>query len=107
MVVLNDLIKRRASTAIEFVGRSIRVRAAYVFGSQADSTATDRSDIDVAAFIESSSKLGLLERVRLGVETRAQAGDDIEIHLLPIESLTDPPAASFAAYIIRHGVRIL
>jgi len=107
MVVLNDLVRGRASAAIEVVARRTRVRAAYVFGSQAAGTANERSDIDVAAFIENASELGLQGRVRLGVETREQAGDDIEIHLLPAESLTDPPAASFAAYIIRYGVRIL
>jgi len=107
MVVLNDLVKGRANAAIEVVARRTRVRAAYVFGSQATGSATERSDIDVAAFIDNANELGLQGRVRLGVETREQAGDDIEIHLLPAESLTDPPTASFAAYIIRHGVRIL
>ncbi len=106
MVVLNDLIKGRANAAMAIVARSTPVRAAFVFGSQTDGTATERSDIDVAAFIENSSKLGLQGRVRLGVETRAQAGDDIEIHLFPAESLINPPAGSFAAYIIRHGVRL-
>ncbi len=107
MVVLNDLVRGRASAAIEVVARRTRVCAAYVFGSQAAGTANERSDIDVAAFIENANELGLQGRVRLGVETREQAGDDIEIHLLPAESLTDPPTASFAAYIIRYGVRIL
>ena len=58
MVVLNDLVKRRATLAIEIVARRTRVRAAYVFGSQAAGTATERSDIDVAAFIENATELG-------------------------------------------------
>lgn len=107
MVVLNDLVRGRANAAIEIVARTTRVRAAYVFGSQAAGTATERSDIDVAAFIENATELGLKGRVRLGVETREQAGDDIEIHLLSAEFLADPPSASFAAYILRHGIRIL
>ena len=63
MVVLNDLVKGRAIAAIEVVARRTRVRAAYVFGSQAAGTANERSDIDVAAFIENASELGLQGRV--------------------------------------------
>lgn len=107
MVVLNDLVKKRACQAVDVVSQRTPVRAAFVFGSQAAGTAHEWSDIDVAAFIDNANELGLEGRVRLGVETREQAGDDIEIHLLPAESLTAPPAASFAAYIIRHGVRIV
>jgi predicted nucleotidyltransferase len=104
MVVLNDLIRDRARAAIELVARKARVRAAYVFGSQADGTANEHSDIDIAAFIENAEGLGLQGRVRLGVEMREQAGDDIEVHFLPAESLDAPPSASFAAYVLRHGV---
>jgi len=107
MVVLHDLVRNRACAAIDVVARSARVRAAYVFGSQAVGTATEQSDIDVAAFIENAAELGLSGRVQLGVETREQVGDDIEIHLLPAEALSNPPNASFAAYILRHGIRIL
>jgi len=107
MVVLNDLVKKRACEAVDVVARRTPVRAAFVFGSQAAGTAHEWSDIDVAAFIENAHELGLKDRIRLGVETREQAGDDIEIHLFPAQSLTDAHPASFAAYIIRHGVRIL
>ena len=107
MVVLNDLVKKRACQAVDVVARRTPVRAAFVFGSQAAGTAHEWSDIDVAAFIENAHELGLKDRIRLGAETRERAGDDIEIHLFPAQSLTDAHPASFAAYVIRHGVRIV
>jgi len=105
MAILNDLIKEKAQAAIEAVARRVRVRAAYLFGSQVYDTAHELSDIDVAAFIEDVGRLGLQERVRLGVEAREQTGDAVEIHFFPAESLDHPPAASFAAYVLDHGVR--
>ena len=104
MVVLNDLITDRARAVIAVVARKARVRAGYVFGSQAEGTANELSDIDIAAFIEGAHELGLQGRVRLGVEAREKVGDDIEIHFFPAESLNNPPLASFAAYVLRHGV---
>ena len=106
MALVNDLIKRRATAAVKAVDRKTRVRAAYLFGSQATGIADKHSDIDVAAFLESADKLDLHRRVRLGIEVREQAGDDIEIHFLPAEFLDNPPAASFAKHIIEHGIPI-
>ena len=105
MAIVNDLIKEKARAAIEAVARKVRVRAAYLFGSQISGVTDEFSDIDVAAFIEDPGRLGLWGRIHLGVEAREQAGDDIEIHFFPAESLDHPPAASFAAYVLDHGVR--
>lgn len=67
MVVLNDLVKKRACQAVDVVARRTPVRAAFVFGSQAAGTAHEWSDIDVAAFIENAHELGLKDRIRLGL----------------------------------------
>ena len=73
MVVLNDLITDRARAVIAVVARKARVRAGYVFGSQAEGTANELSDIDIAAFIKGTHELGLQGRVRLGVEAAQKA----------------------------------
>ena len=106
MAVAKDLIRERARAAIEAVNRKAQVRAAYLFGSQVTGTADADSDIDIAAFLENGERLGLQQRVRLGIEVREQAGDDIEVHFFPAESLYHPPAASFAAYVVEHGIAI-
>jgi predicted nucleotidyltransferase len=106
MVVVNDLIKRRAMAAIEAVDRKTPVRAAYLFGSQTTGIVDEYSDIDIAAFLQDTEKLDLRRRVRLGAEVREQAGDDIEIHLLSANLLENPPLASFAKHVIEHGISI-
>lgn len=100
------MIRRRACHAVELVATRARLRAAYVFGSQATGTAGADSDIDIAAFIEEPERLGLQGRIRLGVAARERVGDDIEIHFLPAEFLSAPPRASFAEFVLRHGVCI-
>jgi hypothetical protein len=35
-----------------------------------------------------------------------KVGNEVEAHLFPVSSLTNPPRASFAQYILRHGIRI-
>jgi predicted nucleotidyltransferase len=105
MAIVNDLIREKAQEAINTVARRVRVRAGYLFGSHVDGAANELSDIDVAAFIENAECLDLQERVRIGVEIREQSDDEIEIHFFPAESLYHPPVASFAAYVLDHGVR--
>jgi len=106
MAIVNDLIQQRAGRAVEIVAQQAAVRAAYLFGSQAEGTADELSDIDIAAFVEGAEQWDLPRRVSIGVEAQKQVGDDIEIHFFSAELLEEPPAASFAAYILTHGVLI-
>jgi predicted nucleotidyltransferase len=106
MAIVNDLIMEKAQEAINLIARRVRVRAGYLFGSHVYGAADELSDIDVAVFIEDVERLDLQQRVRIGVEIREQSGDEIEIHFFPAESLDHPPVASFAAYILDHGVRL-
>ncbi|MGA2062085.1 MAG: nucleotidyltransferase domain-containing protein [Thermoguttaceae bacterium] len=106
MAIVNDLIKEKAQEAIDAVARRVRVRAGYLFGSHVDGAADELSDIDVAAFVEDAERLDLQQRVRIGVEVRKHSGDEVEIHFFPAEFLDHPPIASFAAYVLEHGVRL-
>ena len=106
MVVVNDLIQQRARRAVEVVAQHVPVRAAYLFGSQAEGTADQFSDSDIAAFVEGAEQWDLQRRVRIGMEAQRQVGDDVEVHFFPAELLENPPAASFAAYVQSHGAII-
>ncbi len=103
MVVVHPVIEEKARAALRVLGRRARVRAAYLFGSRIDGTADQWSDIDVAAFIEEADQWNLQQRVDICVEARREVGDDIELHLFAAESLENPPRASLAQYILRHG----
>ena len=106
MAVIDDMIQRRARAAVKVIAQQSRVRAAYLFGSQVEGTAGRFSDIDIAAFVEGAGKWDIQRRAQAAVEAQKQVGNDIELHIFPAESLENPPAASFAAYVQSHGTPI-
>lgn len=106
MVVLNAVIEKRARAAVAVLSRQAPVRAAYVFGSQVDGQADRWSDIDIAAFVEGMERWDLQRRAHAAVRVQRNVGDDIELHRFPAHYSAHPPVASFASYILRHGIRI-
>jgi predicted nucleotidyltransferase len=106
MAAISDVIWRKAEKAIRVLSQQAHVRAAFLFGSHVDGNADEDSDIDVAAFIDEAKQWDIRRRALAAVETQKQTGYDIELHFFPTEHLQDPPTASFAEYILTHGVRI-
>jgi len=104
MVVVHTVIEEKARAALRVLARRTRVRAAYLFGSQVAGTADQWSDIDIGAFIEEAEPWDLQQRVDVCVEIRREVGDDVELHLFLADSLDNPPRASFAQYVLSHGV---
>ena len=98
MAKLNPLIARRAQEAVRALRQEAQVRAAYIFGSQIAGTADRLSDIDIAAFIEGLERWDLRQRAQVAVRVQKQAGDEVELHFLPAEALTNPPPASLADF---------
>ena len=103
MAVVDAVIEEKARAALRVLARRARVRAAYLFGSRVEGTADPWSDIDVAAFIDGADRWDLRQRVNVRVETREQVGDDVELHIFPASSYDNPPRASFAQYVLKHG----
>jgi predicted nucleotidyltransferase len=91
---------------LKYVGDQLSIREAYVFGSQADGTANEWSDIDIAVFVDGIEGWGLAEHRDFAVNTQMQAGEDIDLHLYLSRELAEPAEASFARWIIDNGVRI-
>ena len=106
MAVVNELIQERVREVVGALARQGPIRAAYLFGSQVAGTPDQFSDFDIAAFVEEFGRWDLRRRTRTAVEVQTQFGDDIELHFLPAEFLDNPPPASFAAYVLSHGVLI-
>ncbi|MDD5308668.1 MAG: nucleotidyltransferase domain-containing protein [Deltaproteobacteria bacterium] len=96
----------RARRAIDVLSGEAVVRAAYIFGSQAEGTADEWSDIDLAAFVEGVESWDIERRALAAVRMQKIAGDDMELHLFPAASLSNPEPASFVAYILRCGARV-
>ncbi|MFP4171983.1 MAG: nucleotidyltransferase domain-containing protein [Candidatus Hydrogenedentota bacterium] len=103
---INAAIDQRALAAVRVFSRRARVRAAYLFGSHVHGTADEWSDIDIAVFADEVATWSLDQRVAACVEPQRLIGDDIELHLFPTAFLENPPQASFAQYVLRHGARL-
>ena len=106
MAVLDPVIEERVRRTVEILSRHARVSAAYVFGSQAGGKIHEFSDIDIGIFIENLEDWDLRRRARTCALVQKEAGDDIEIHFLPARTLSRADPASFAAYILCHGLPV-
>ena len=107
MAVLDAEVERRALAAVEVLGREGAVRAAYVFGSHVNGRADRWSDIDLAAFVEGAESWDIWRRTETIVRIQKEVGFDIEPHLFSAALLKDAEPGSFAADVIRRGVRIV
>lgn len=106
MAVVDAVTEQRIRQAIEVLSRYTRVRAAYLFGSQVDGKPDEFSDIDIAAFIDNLEGWDFWRRAEIAVLVQKEIGDDIELHFFPAEALTHAEPASFAAYILHHGIPV-
>lgn len=104
MAVVDAVIADRALEAVRVIAQWGRARAAYLFGSQVQGTADEWSDVDVAVFVEGAEEWDFERVSRACGAAQRRAGLDIEMHVFPASSYENPPRASFAQYILNHGV---
>ena len=106
MVALDAEVKHRALDAARILGQMARVRAAYLFGSRAESRAHPWSDIDVALFLDGLETWDMRRRAQAMFRVQKEAGLDVEAHLFPAAALERAEEGSFAMYIMSHGIRL-
>lgn len=106
MRTVDTAIEERALTAVKVLSDLGVVRAAYLFGSHAEGTPDQWSDIDVAVFMEGVEHWDIHQRAEAMALVMEKVGSEVEAHLFPVSDLDDPPRASFAKYILHHGIRI-
>ena len=106
MAQLDLTVEQRARAAVVCLSRFATVTAAYLFGSQVEGRADQWSDIDLAVFVESLEAWDIYDRARISAQVQKEAGDDIELHFFPAEALQHHHKASFAAWVLNHGVRL-
>jgi len=104
MVALDEITKNRMDRTLHALSLRIRPVAAYLFGSRAEGRAHKWSDYDVAVFLEGVQEWDLPTLARFCADIQKEAGDDIELHVFPADQASNPDPASFAAYIIAHGI---
>lgn len=106
MAYISPVIKERAMHALQALAPHVKVCAAYVFGSHLDGTPDPYSDIDLAVFVEGIEGWDIFRRADMTALVQREAGDDIELHYFPVQALESVDPASFAAYVLRHGLQI-
>lgn len=106
MAAINDVIESKVHIALLAVSRFAPVAGAYVFGSQVEGGADEWSDIDLAVFAPGVENWDMHDKAKISVEVQREAGDDVELHLFPAVLLDERDPAGFAAWIIKHGVRV-
>ena len=106
MAQLDVVIEQRSKVAVAAVSRFGRVVRAYLFGSQVEGTADRWSDIDLAVFVEGVESWDMHQRARVAAQVQKTAGDDVEVHFIPAKALEERDDASFAAWVLTHGVEV-
>ena len=107
MVELAPEIENKAHKVLEFLKPHARIEAAYLFGSYAEGLADYWSDIDIAVFWDRTEAWDNRRRINMIINVQKKAGDDIELHFFQAKLLHSADPASFAAYIIAHGRKIM
>ncbi len=106
MASLDAVTWNRLRVALRALSRHKPLVAAWLFGSRASGHSDEWSDYDLAVFIEGAGTLDFPEAARLCAAIQKEAGDDIELHLFSAEQACAPEPASFAAYVMAHGIRL-
>ncbi len=106
MSQIDTEVEQKARVALTVISRLARVVGAYLFGSQVEGTADRWSDIDLAVFVEGLEAWNLHDRARIAAQVQKEAGDDVEVHLLPARTLREHDPAGFAAWVLAHGVEV-
>jgi predicted nucleotidyltransferase len=107
MTDVDAVIEHRSQYAIEILSHYIPVAEAYLFGSWAEGRADEKSNIDLAVFLDDIESWDLATRTHTAALVQEKAGDDITLHFFSTRSLRQPEPASFAAHILAHGVPII
>lgn len=106
MVGIDADLERRLQAVIDVLKRNVSLRAVYLFGSYASGQQDRWSDIDLGVFFEGAESWDLTERVRLFVTLQKQVGHDIEPHFFSARAVDHPQPGSFAAEVMKQGIRI-
>ncbi len=106
MCAVDAAIESKVLAAVKVLSGLGVVRAAYLFGSHVEGKPDQWSDIDVAVFMEGVEHWDIRQRAEAMALVMEKVGSEVEAHLFPVSDLDDPPRASFAKYVLRHGIRI-
>jgi len=106
MVDRSSKLMNRVNAAATAMRKRLDVTAVYLFGSQVRKTNDQWSDIDIGVFLAGFDTASFSERIRAIVEVQRELGDDLEFHFFDASDPANQESVSFAAEIIKTGVRV-
>ena len=99
---LNTILQRTVQEA----SKRFEVTAAYLFGSYANGSATDESDIDIALFSPAADRMTLAARLDALVDIDIAVGAEVELHLFSNKCLTKARPSNIYGLILSEGRKI-
>jgi len=96
-------IEEITKKVLRLVNARFLIKAAYLFGSYADGSPRDDSDIDIAIFADGIASLALDDKMTFLSDIQRQVSNDVELHLFPSETLAELRPSNFPGYIATHG----
>jgi len=96
----------KARRAVAALRAEVSVDRALVFGSHADGTAHEWSDIDLAVFTSSLAEVGLDDLLRLNRLAQRAGGPELELHLFPARRLDPTQSTAFSRQVLARGALV-
>lgn len=96
-----------ARRAVALLRSRIPLTHAYLFGSYAEGTAREDSDIDLAVFSPAVDAMTFSERAALAIGVERQIDDSIELHLFGAKNFDEARPTNFLGVLLKRGKPIL
>ena len=101
-----DEVIEIVEAALRRLSEHIPVSAAYIFGSYAEGTAGEHSDIDLAVFSVAADNMNIEERIDFLVRMENNMDAAVEIHLYPEAALRQARPTNIFGHIIATGKKV-
>jgi len=102
-----EQVMDKARRAVAALREEVTVDRALVFGSHAEGTAHEWSDIDLAVFTSSLDEVGLDDLLRLNRLAQRAGGPHVELHLFPARRLDPAQSTAFSRQILAAGLTVV
>jgi predicted nucleotidyltransferase len=96
-------VEELARRAVSLLRLRIPLTQAYLFGSYAEGTAQEDSDIDIAVFSPAVDAMTFSERADLAIGVERQIDASIELHLFGTKSLAEARPSNFFDFLLNRG----
>lgn len=106
MAPIPNELNARLVAVLEELHTAVKVRSAYLFGSQVSGKTHRYSDVDIAVFLDNFDAYSVQEELSLTSRICRRFGSDLEFHFFDASDPATEEPVSFAAEVKRTGLRI-